>query len=105
MKGLLEFKELLYTNGITGFIVSLKDGRCALVDIETGYVDVDVFLDIYLKWGRFDSIESFDKIEEIKKVLEKSKKVYFSSLAEDYLKDIKIKEKIDILKKNAGYNY
>ena len=105
MKGLLEFKELLYTNGITGFIVSLKDGRCALVDIETGYVDVDVFLDIYLKWGRFDSIESFDKIEEIKKVLEKSKKVYFSSLAEDYLKDIKIKEKIDILKKNACYNY
>ena len=63
------------------------------------------FLDTYLKWGRFDSIENFDKIEEIKKVLEESKKVYFSSLAKDYLKDIKIKEKIDILKKDAGYNY
>ena len=102
---MLEFKELLYTNGITGFIVSLKDGHCALVDIETNHVDVDVFLDTYLKWGRFDSIENFDKIEEIKKVLEESKKVYFSSLAKDYLKDIKIKEKIDILKKDAGYNY
>ena len=69
MKGLLEFKELLYTNGITGFIVSLKDGRCALVDIETNHVDVDVFLDTYLKWGRFDSIENFDKITNLCSVI------------------------------------
>ena len=105
MVKLLRFKDVLYTNGTTGFIVSLENGCFALIDVENKHVDVDVFLETYLKWGGFDEVDTSDKIELIKKVLEHPKKVYISSLATGYLESAKTKNEIDTLKKNIGYNF
>jgi hypothetical protein len=102
---LLRFKDVLYTNGTTGFIVSLEDGCFALINTENGHVDVDVFLETYLKWGGFDKVDASDKIELIKKVLEQPKKIYISSLATGYLESAETKNEIDTLKKNIGYNF
>ena len=105
MAKLLRFKDVLYTNGTTGFIVSLENGCFALIDVKNKHVDVDVFLETYLKWGGFDEVDTSDKIELIKKVLEHPKKVYISSLATGYLESAKTKNEIDTLKKNIGYNF
>ena len=102
---MLRFKDVLYTNGTTGFIVLLENGCFALIDVENKHVDVDVFLETYLKWGGFDEVDTSDKIELIKKVLEHPKKVYISSLATGYLESAKTKNEIDTLKKNIGYNF
>ena len=101
----MRFKDVLYTNGTTGFIVLLENGCFALIDVENRHVDVDVFLETYLKWGGFDKVDASDKIELIKKVLEHPKKVYISSLATGYLKSVETKNEIDMLKKNIGYNF
>lgn len=101
----MRFKDVLYTNGTTGFIVSLENGCFALIDVENKHVDVDVFLETYLKWGGFDEVDTSDKIELIKKVLEHPKKVYISSLATGYLESAKTRNEIDMLKKNIGYNF
>lgn len=105
MVKLLRFKDVLYTNGTTGFIVLLENGCFALIDVEKRHVDVDVFLETYLKWGGFDKVDASDKIELIKKVLEHPKKVYISSLATGYLESAETKNEIDMLKKNIGYNF
>ena len=101
----MRFKDVLYTNGTTGFIVSLENGCFALIDVENRRVDVDVFLETYLKWGGFDKVDASDRIELIKKVLEHPKKVYISSLATGYLESAETKNEIDMLKKNTGYNF
>ena len=101
----MRFKDVLYTNGTMGFIVSLENGCFALIDVENRHVDVDVFLETYLKWGEFNKVDASDKIELIKKVLEHPKKVYISSLATGYLESAKTKNEIDTLKKNIGYNF
>ena len=105
MAKLLRFKDVLYTNGTTGFIVLLENGCFALIDVENRHVDVDIFLETYLKWGGFDEVDASDKIELIKKVLEHPKKVYISSLATGYLESDETKNEIDMLKKNIGYNF
>lgn len=102
---MLRFKDVLYTNGTTGFIVLLENGCFALIDVENRHVDVDIFLETYLKWGGFDEVDASDKIELIKKVLEHPKKVYISSLATGYLESAETKNEIDMLKKNIGYNF
>ena len=102
---MLRFKDVLYTNGTTGFIVLLENGCFALIDVENRHVDVDVFLETYLKWGGVDEVDASDKIELIKKVLEHPKKVYISSLATGYLESAETKNEIDMLKKNIGYNF
>ena len=102
---MLKFKEALYSNKDGGVIISLEDGRCALVDTKNEVIDVDVFVDTYLKWGNFDNYINSDDIEKAKKVLQSPKKIFFSQLANDYLNESDLKKEIDRLKKEAGYNY
>lgn len=102
---MLKLKEIIAINDTGGAVVTLLDGRCALVDINRHGVGVDVFIDSFLKWGAFDRKPTDSEIESITRVIENPVRIDETRLAKAYLADPSEKKSIDRIKKQSGYNY
>ena len=107
-----EVVNLLKLNKVIGIddsknniLVTLEDGRCALVDRERrGYV-VEILLNSFYKWMSFS--EEFTKSDEddVREILNNPKGVGFGPLSESYLSDPKLKQRFDEIKAELGYSY
>lgn len=86
-------------------LVTLEDGRCALVDREKkGYV-VEILLDSFYKWMPFPNEPTAEDQAEVIEILTNPKGFAFGPLAEEYLTDETLKREFDAMKKDAGYAY
>ena len=81
-------------------LVTLTDGRCALVDLERKGFVVEVLLDSFLKWLSFS-----DNYIEEESILANPQGVGYGPLAESYISDTKVKQEFDKIKKEIGYEY
>ena len=86
-------------------LVTLVDGRCALVDLKRSVFVVEILLDSFYKWMEFPNSPSEDDIDTVKKILQHPENVGYGPLAEKYMLNPKVKSDFDKMKKEAGYNY
>lgn len=100
---LLKYRKIIREAGDNeGYVVLLEDGRCAYVNIETGYVDVDILISSMMTCGSLLFCDIIDKEIEKKiiKTLENPNSIHISSSAEDYITNSDFKNKIDELSKD-----
>ena len=104
--------DLFELNNIIGLdiarknvLVTLVDGRCALVDLKRSVFVVEILLDSFYKWMEFPNSPSEDDIDTVKKILQHPENVGYGPLAEKYMLNPKVKSDFDKMKKEAGYNY
>lgn len=105
---LLKCKDILYSNGLGGILVTLEDGRCACVSIRDGKegMYITMLLAEFLKWGSFNKQPTEEEIKKTIEVVEDENVSYKESDgAKEYLTDPKEKEKWDRIKKKFGYDY
>lgn len=117
---IIDLSDYLYKEGIELFelksivglddsknsmLVTLVDGRCALVDLKKRVFVVEILLDSFYKWMEFPNYPSKDDIETAKKILEQPEGVGYGPLAEKYMLNPKVKSDFDKMKKEAGYHY
>lgn len=86
-------------------LVTLEDGRSALVDKERKGFVVEILLDSFYKWMSFSNEPTAEDQTEVIEILTNPKGVAFGPLAERYLTDEKLKHEFDAMKKEAGYAY
>lgn len=86
-------------------LVTLTDGRCALVDLKRKGFVVEVLLDSFFKWMSFSDNYTEEDIDNVKSILANPQGVGYGSLAERYISDTKVKQKFDKIKKEIGYKY
>ena len=101
MQKLLKLKEIIASNDTGGAIVTLLDGRCAIVDINKRWIGVDMFIDTFLKWGAFDRKPTDSEIESITRVIENPVRIEETRDAKAYLTDPSEKNVIDRIKKQS----
>lgn len=107
-----EVVNLLKLNKVIGIddsknniLVTLEDGRCALVDRERrGYV-VEILLDSFYKWMSFSKEVTKSDEDDAREILNHPNGVGFGPLSERYLSDPKLKQKFDEIKAELGYSY
>lgn len=104
--------DLFELNNIIGLdiarknvLVTLADGRCALVDLKRRVFVVEILLDSFYKWMEFPNSPSEDDIDTVRKILQHPENVGYGPLAEKYMLNPKVKSDFDKMKKEAGYNY
>lgn len=102
---MLKLKEVIAINDTGGAVVTLLDGRCAIVDINKRWVGVDMFIDTFLKWGAFDRKPTDSETESITRVIENPVRIEETRSAKAYLADPSEKKIDDEIKKRYGYNY
>lgn len=86
-------------------LVTLEDGRSALVDkTRKGFV-VEILLDSFYKWMSFPNEATIEDRAEVVEILKNPKGFAFGPLAERYLTDETLKKEFDTMKKEAGYFY
>ena len=76
-------------------LVTLTDGRCALV----------VLLGSFLKWMSFSDNYIEEDVDNVKSILANPQGVGYGPLAESYISDTKVKQEFDKIKKEIGYEY
>lgn len=86
-------------------LVTLTDGRCALVDLKRKGFVVEVLLDSFFKWMSFSDNYTEEDIDNVKCILANPQGVGYGPLAERYISDTKVKQKFDKIKKEIGYEY
>lgn len=86
-------------------LVTLTDGRCALVDLKRKGFVVEVLLDSFFKWMSFSDNYTEEDIDNVKSILANPQGVGYGPLAERYISDTKVKQKFDKIKKEIGYEY
>ena len=86
-------------------LVTLTDGRCALVDKERKCFVVEILLDSFYKWMSFPNEPTAEDQAEAVEILTNPEGFAFGPLAERYLTDEKLKHDFDVMKKDAGYAY
>lgn len=86
-------------------LVTLEDGRCALVDKERKGFVVEILLDSFYKWMPFPNKPTAEDQAEVIEILTNPKGFAFGPLAERYLTDEKLRHEFDAMKKEAGYAY
>lgn len=104
--------DLFELNNIIGLdiarknvLVTLVDGRCALVDLKRRVFVVEILLDSFYKWMEFPNSPSKDDIDTVRKILQHPEDIGYGPLAEKYMLNPKVKSDFDKMKKEAGYNY
>nr|DAO40556.1 MAG TPA: hypothetical protein [Caudoviricetes sp.] len=104
--------KLLKLNNIIGIddsrnniLVTLTDGRCALVDLKRKGFVVEVLLGSFFKWMSFSDNYTDADVAIIKSILAEPQGVGYGPYAERYLTDPKVKQKFDEIKKECGYEY
>jgi hypothetical protein len=104
--------DLFELNNIIGLdiarknvLVTLVDGRCALVDLKRRVFVVEILLDSFYKWMEFPNSPSEDDIDTVREILQHPENVGYGPLAEKYMLNPKVKSDFDKMKKEAGYNY
>lgn len=106
MTNLFELKSIVgLDDSKNSVLVTLVDGRCALVDLKKRVFVVEILLDSFYKWMEFPNSPSKDNLESVKKILEHPEGVGYGPLAEKYVVYPKIKRDFDQIKKEAGYHY
>lgn len=85
-------------------LVTLTDGRCALVDLKRKGFVVEVLLDSFFKWMSFSDNYTEEDIDNVKSILANPQGVGYGSLAERYISDTKVKQKFDKIKKKSAIN-
>lgn len=80
-------------------LVTLTDGRCALVDLKRKGFVVEVLLDSFFKWMSFSDNYTEEDIDNVKSILANPQGVGYGPLAERYISDTKVKQKFDKIKK------
>ena len=86
-------------------LVTLTDGRCALVDKERKVFVVEILLDSFYKWMSFSDNYIEEDVDNVKSILANPQGVGYGPLAERYISDTKVKQKFDKIKKEIGYEY
>lgn len=86
-------------------LVTLTDGRCALVDLKRKAFVVEVLLGSFLKWMSFSDNYIEEDVDNVKSILANPQGVGYGPLAERYISDTKVKQKFDKIKKEIGYEY
>ena len=86
-------------------LVTLTDGRCALVDLERKGFVVEVLLGSFLKWMSFSDNYIEEDVDNVKSILANPQGVGYGPLAESYISDTKVKQEFDKIKKEIGYEY
>lgn len=86
-------------------LVTLTDGRCALVDLKRKGFVVEVLLDSFFKWMSFSDNYTEEDVDNVKSILANPQGVGYGPLAERYISDTKVKQKFDKIKKEIGYEY
>ena len=108
-KGMTDLFELKSIVGLddskNSVLVTLVDGRCALVDLKKRVFVVEILLDSFYKWMEFPNSPSKDNLESVKKILEHPEGVGYGPLAEKYVVAPKVKREFEQIKKEAGYHY
>jgi hypothetical protein len=70
-KGMTDLFELKSIVGLddskNSVLVTLVDGRCALVDLKKRVFVVEILLDSFYKWMEFPNSPSQDNLESVKK--------------------------------------
>lgn len=86
-------------------LVTLTDGRCALVDKERKGFVVEILLDSFYKWMSFSDNYIEEDVDNVKSILANPQGVGYGPLAERYISDTKVKQEFDKIKKEIGYEY
>jgi len=86
-------------------LVTLTDGRCALVDKERKVFVVEILLDSFYKWMSFSDNYIEEDVDNVKSILANPQGVGYGPLAESYISDTKVKQEFDKIKKEIGYEY
>lgn len=86
-------------------LVTLEDGRCALVDKERKCFVVEILLDSFYKWLSFSDNYIEEDVDNVKSILANPQGVGYGPLAESYISDRKVKQEFDKIKKEIGYEY
>lgn len=89
----------------TSVLITLLDGRCALVDKKSRHVVVEILVDSFYKWMDFPNKPSEGDEAIIKDILENPHDVGFGPCAKRYLTDEETKQNFDKLKKDMEYDY
>ena len=89
----------------SNILVTLEDGRCALIDKERKGFVVEILLDSFYKWMPFPNEPTAEDQAEVIEILTNPKLFGFGPLAESYISDTKVKQKFDKIKKEIGYKY
>ena len=108
-KGMTDLFELKSIVGLddskNSVLVTLVDGRCALVDLKKRVFVVEILLDSFYKWMDFPNPVLDEDKEIIREIVEKPNGVGLGPLAKEYLTDEAVKRKFDTFKKETGYDY
>lgn len=102
---MLKCKDILYSDGNNNILITLVDGRCAVVNLEKGTVNIAILLDTFLKWENYDKIPTDKEKDLVVDIIEKPKKVYEYREEKKYLTDPATKKRYDEYKRQAGYKY
>lgn len=102
---MLQLKEIIATNGYGDAVVTLTDGRCALVNYDIRGCFVDVFIDSFLNWEAFNKEPTDEDVRKIKDILRNPRGYKESSAAKAYISDPAAKSEYDRIKKECGYDY
>lgn len=86
-------------------LVTLTDGRCALVDLKRKGFVVEVLLGSFFKWMSFSDNYTEEDADNVKSILANPQGVGYGPLAERYISDTKVKQEFDKIKKEIGYEY
>lgn len=86
-------------------LVTLTDGRCALVDLKRKTFVVEILLGSFFKWLSFSDNYTEEDVDNVKSILVNPQGVGYGPLAERYISDTKVNQKFDKIKKEIGYEY
>ena len=106
MISLLELNKIIGLDDTeNSVLITLLDGRCALVDKKSRHVVVEILVDSFYKWMNFPNQASSEDEEIVKDILKNSHDVGFGPCAKRYLTDEQTKQNFDKLKKDMEYDY
>ena len=86
-------------------LVTLTDGRGALVDVNRRGFVVEILLDSFYKWMSFSDDFTEEDVSNVKAILANPEGIGYGPLAEEYVVNSKIKRDFDEMKKEIGYEY
>ena len=100
MISLLELNKIIGLNDTeNSVLITLLDGRCALVDKKSRHVVVEILVDSFYKWMNFPNKPTNEDEVIIKDILKYPHDVGFGPCAKRYLTDEQTKQNFDKLKK------
>ena len=106
MTSLLELNKIIGLDDTeNSVLLTLLDGRCALVDKKSRHVLVEILVDSFYKLMNFPNQASSEDEEIVKDILKNPHDVGFDPCAKRYLTDEQTKQNFDKLKKDMEYDY